>query len=71
VVRLRPGSGIGTAASEEPFEAQLEARCRDQLAGYKVPRRFIVVTESLPMNTAGKVAKQLLRDRYALVGAKK
>jgi len=75
VVRLRPRSDMGTAESEAQFdehlEARLEARCRDQLAGYKVPRRFIVVTESLPVNTAGKVAKQLLRDRYALVGAKK
>lgn len=37
----------------------LEARCRQQLASFKVPRAFICV-ESLPRNALGKVQKHLL-----------
>jgi malonyl-CoA/methylmalonyl-CoA synthetase len=39
--------------------AVLEARCRDQFASFKVPRRFEVV-ERLPRNALGKVQKHLL-----------
>ncbi|HEY4364289.1 MAG TPA: AMP-binding protein [Bryobacteraceae bacterium] len=39
--------------------AALEARCRDKLASFKVPRRFEVV-EKLPRNALGKVQKHLL-----------
>lgn len=42
---------------------QLEAVCREKLAGFKVPRRWIQL-ESLPRNTMGKVQKNLLRDDY-------
>ena len=45
------------------FDAsQLETVCRDQLASFKVPRRFIAV-ESLPRTALGKVQKHLLLDR--------
>jgi len=37
----------------------LEARCRENLASFKVPRRFEVV-EKLPRNALGKVQKHLL-----------
>jgi acyl-CoA synthetase (AMP-forming)/AMP-acid ligase II len=37
----------------------LEARCREQLASFKCPRRFVVV-ERLPRNALGKVQKHLL-----------
>ena len=37
----------------------LEARCREKLASFKVPRRFEVV-EKLPRNALGKVQKHLL-----------
>ena len=40
--------------------AALEAHCRDQLAGFKVPRRYQVV-DGLPVNPAGKVDKRALR----------
>jgi len=38
---------------------ELEARTRDQLASFKVPREFLVV-ERLPRNAIGKVQKHLL-----------
>jgi malonyl-CoA/methylmalonyl-CoA synthetase len=40
--------------------AQLESRCRDKLASFKVPRRFEAV-EKLPRNALGKVQKHLIR----------
>ena len=39
--------------------ASIEARCREKLASFKVPRRFEVV-EKLPRNALGKVQKHLL-----------
>jgi malonyl-CoA/methylmalonyl-CoA synthetase len=41
--------------------AELERRCRAQLASFKVPRRFVRV-ESLPRTPLGKVQKHLLRE---------
>lgn len=42
----------------------LQAFCREQLAGYKVPKHFIQVNE-LPRNASGKVLKYHLRDQLA------
>jgi len=42
--------------------AELERRCRDRLASFKVPREFRVV-EGLPRNAMGKVQKHLLPGR--------
>jgi malonyl-CoA/methylmalonyl-CoA synthetase len=39
--------------------AELEARCRDKLASFKVPRAFHVL-EKLPRNAMGKIQKHLL-----------
>lgn len=39
--------------------ALLEARCRESLASFKAPRRFVAV-ERLPRNALGKVQKHLL-----------
>jgi len=41
-------------------ELQLERVCREQLASFKVPRRFVRV-ESIPRTALGKVQKHLLR----------
>lgn len=44
--------------------AELRAHCRDQLAPYKIPRRFELVAE-LPRNPNGKILKRALRDALA------
>jgi len=41
--------------------AELERRCRDKLASFKVPRRFVRLA-ALPRNALGKVQKHLLPD---------
>ena len=41
--------------------ASLERVCRDQLASFKVPRRFVKV-ESIPRTALGKVQKHLLKS---------
>jgi len=45
-------------------EEELAAWAREQMANYKVPRRFVFV-ESLPVNASGKVLKNELRERAA------
>ncbi|HEX2121084.1 MAG TPA: AMP-binding protein [Thermoanaerobaculia bacterium] len=44
--------------------AQLERVCREQLASFKVPRRFVKV-DSIPRTALGKVQKHLLRESPA------
>ena len=41
----------------------LQSACREKLAGFKFPRRWIQL-DALPRNTMGKVQKNLLRDDY-------
>jgi len=43
---------------------QLERRCRDKMASFKVPREFIPI-ERLPRNAMGKIQKHLLPKRDA------
>ncbi|MBX5436790.1 MAG: o-succinylbenzoate--CoA ligase [Alicyclobacillaceae bacterium] len=52
-VVLRPG---GRADEQE-----LRAFCRDRLAGYKVPKRFLFV-ERLPRNASGKLLRRKLSE---------
>lgn len=44
-------------------EAALSGHCRQRLAGYKTPRRWLPV-DTLPLNAAGKIDKPRLRSRY-------
>src|SRR5882757_4301707 len=43
---------------------ELDAYCRTRLAGYKIPRRLVVM-EDLPRTPSGKVLKHVLRDQLA------
>ena len=55
--------GPGDEPADGPVdEASLAAHCRAHLAGYKVPRRFVIHDE-LPRNATGKVVKAELRAR--------
>ncbi|MFO7264241.1 MAG: long-chain fatty acid--CoA ligase [Bacillaceae bacterium G1] len=55
VIVPKPGHGIQLN--------ELEAFCRQSLAGYKIPRK-IFIAEQLPRNAAGKVLKYQLRQMY-------
>ena len=48
----------------ELTEQELVALCRPRLAGYKIPRRFVFLSE-LPMNSNGKILKRTLRETHA------
>lgn len=52
------------ASDGRPGEAELEALCRAELAGYKIPKRFIFI-DAMPMTTTGKIRKIELRERGA------
>lgn len=47
----------GASATED----ELEAHCRAELAGFKVPRAWTIV-DALPRNAGGKILKRELRD---------
>ncbi len=49
------------AELDSTLTAELEAHCRDRLAGYKIPRQWAALT-ALPRNASGKVLKRELRD---------
>jgi malonyl-CoA/methylmalonyl-CoA synthetase len=65
-----PDYGEGVTAVVVPApgarlaEAQLLEAVKVRLAGYKVPKRIVIVDE-LPRNAMGKVQKNVLRDAYA------
>jgi len=53
---LRPGSSL--------CEEELGAYCRDRMAGYKIPRKFVIV-DSLPRVHGWKLLRRELRDRFS------
>jgi acyl-CoA synthetase (AMP-forming)/AMP-acid ligase II len=58
--RVRGEVPVAYIVTTRPVDAaELEARCREKLASFKVPRSFIVV-DKLPRNTLGKIQKHLL-----------
>ena len=58
--RLRGEVPVAYIVSRGAFDAvQLEARCREKLASFKLPRAFLQV-DHLPRNALGKVQKHLL-----------
>jgi malonyl-CoA/methylmalonyl-CoA synthetase len=58
--RLRGEVPVAYLVARCAFEpSELEARCREAMASYKVPRAFVTV-EKLPRNAMGKIQKHLL-----------
>ncbi len=57
-IALRPGHTWSDGLQDD-----LTAQCREQLAGYKVPRTF-EVHPTLPRSEAGKLTKRDLRDPW-------
>jgi acyl-CoA synthetase (AMP-forming)/AMP-acid ligase II len=58
VVRLAPGASLSAD--------EIIGRCRDELAGFKVPKSVDFVDE-FPINATGKILKTVLRSRYGPV----
>ena len=59
--RVRGEVPVAYVVPRGAFSAEvLEARCRENLASFKCPRRFVAV-EKLPRNALGKVQKHLLK----------
>ncbi|NGO73369.1 fatty acyl-CoA synthetase [Streptomyces boncukensis] len=56
----KPGSA---GAGEEELAGELREHCRERLAGFKTPKRVVVV-EALPKNPSGKILKRELRARF-------
>ncbi len=65
LVELAPGVEWNDATA-----AELDAWCRERLAGYKRPRSFERL-EELPRNEAGKVLKRKLRERVTTSSAQR
>jgi long-chain acyl-CoA synthetase len=53
---VRPGAVL--------TEDEVMAHCRASLAGYKCPRSMEFWTTPLPMSAVGKIAKNVLRERF-------
>ena len=45
-------------------EEELIRHCRDHLASYKKPRSVEFYPEPLPKNSAGKILRRVLREKY-------
>jgi acyl-CoA synthetase (AMP-forming)/AMP-acid ligase II len=48
---------------QQPETAALKSFLKKHLAGFKVPKEFIVV-EDLPKNNAGKLLKREIKAKY-------
>jgi long-chain acyl-CoA synthetase len=63
----KPWAAVVPRAGTEIDSAALSAHCRERLAAYKVPRRFVVLDE-LPRSSVGKILRRELRASYAAQG---
>lgn len=55
---------VPSVPADPPTDSEVEAFSRDNLAGYKRPKRVVIV-DALPRNAGGKVLKNELRATYA------
>jgi acyl-CoA synthetase (AMP-forming)/AMP-acid ligase II len=53
------------APGAEAADEDLTAHCREHLAGFKTPKRFIWADEPLPRTATGKVTKYVLAEKFA------
>jgi long-chain acyl-CoA synthetase len=60
----KPWAAVVPRAGAAVELAGLEAHCRERLAAYKVPRRFLVL-DDLPRSSVGKILRRELRRAYA------
>ncbi len=58
-----PCAFIELARGQNTSEDDLEQHCRSNLAGYKIPRRFVF--EAIPRTATGKIQKNELRKRVS------
>ena len=49
-------------------EEELRIHCLERLAGFKTPKRFMLI-DALPKNASGKILKRNLRDQFAAIYA--
>jgi malonyl-CoA/methylmalonyl-CoA synthetase len=57
---LRGEVPVAYVIARGPFDAAaMEARCREKMASFKIPRKFVTV-DNLPRNALGKIQKHLL-----------
>jgi len=62
--RVRGEVPVAYVVARDGFDAAvLEARCREKLASFKIPRRFETI-DALPRNALGKVQKMLLKKPH-------
>ncbi|WP_372053363.1 AMP-binding protein (plasmid) [Tistrella mobilis] len=63
VVALRPDHRARAAADPDAFTEELRSFAGERLAGYKKPRRVIVV-DTIPKTAVGKLNRKALRDTH-------
>jgi fatty-acyl-CoA synthase len=63
-------AAISTSSAVPPTETELAAFCRDRLAAYKIPLRWLF-TSAFPLTTTGKVRKDMLSAQLAEADAPK
>lgn len=56
-----PIAFVQARVQQDTMEHELHKLCMQHLASYKIPRRFFVMTEDLPITATGKVDKKMLR----------
>lgn len=62
---IHPKAGAEAAAGgQEQLLSQLQEHCRQELAGYSVPRRWLLLEDPLPRNAMGKVNKKELLAQF-------
>ncbi|MFT3660984.1 MAG: AMP-binding protein [Gordonia sp. (in: high G+C Gram-positive bacteria)] len=58
------GCAVLEPRGDEPINLdEVRRLCRERLAGFKVPRHYVVV-DRIPRNASGKIRKSVLRETY-------